>query len=85
MIYETTLTRARADHYRAEGWWADTLLHDAVRAAVDRHPHKTALIDARGRRTYGELLKQVDKCALGLLDLGIPPRRRGAGAITELE
>jgi cyclohexanecarboxylate-CoA ligase len=81
MLYETTLTRETADRYRGRGWWPDTLLWDAVTAAADRHPQKTALIDARGRLTYQDLLRQSDDCAMGLLDLGV---RRGDAVLVQL-
>jgi len=71
MLYETTLTRADADRYRAAGLWPDRLLADDVAAAVARHPERTALVDARGRLTYARLQEQAEHCALGLLALGI--------------
>src|ERR1051326_8629156 len=71
MLYETTLTREDADHFRAAGWWPDRLLNDAMALAVARYPGRTALVDARGRMSYATLQAQVDQCALGFLAVGI--------------
>ena len=71
MLYETTLTREDADHFRAAGWWPDRLLNDALALAVARYPGRTALVDARGRMSYATLQAQVDQCALGFLAVGI--------------
>src|SRR6516165_10928339 len=71
MFFETILTREDADRYRAAGWWPDRLLNDALAVAVARYPGRVALVDARDRMTYATLQDQVDRCALGLLAIGI--------------
>ena len=71
MLYETILKREDAHRYRAAGWWPDRLLNDALSVAVARCPGRTALVDARGRMSYETLQAQVDKCAIGLLTLGV--------------
>jgi cyclohexanecarboxylate-CoA ligase len=81
MLFETTLVRETANHYRARGWWPDTLLWDALSQATARHPQKIAVIDARGRLPYQDLLQRADQCALGLLNLGI---RRGDAVLVQL-
>jgi cyclohexanecarboxylate-CoA ligase len=43
---------------------------DEVAAAT---PDRTAFIDPRRRVTYAELRREVDRCALGLLELGVGP------------
>lgn len=74
MLYETILTRADRERYRAANLWPDRLLNDDLAVAVARSPDKTAITDARGSYTYTALHDAVDRCALGLLDLGV---RRG--------
>src|SRR5215212_11166585 len=71
MLYETTLTREAIDRNRAAGWWPDRLLTDDVALAVARYPRRIALVDSRGRLTYGELQERADQCALALLALGV--------------
>lgn len=71
MIYETTLTREAAEHYRAAGLWPDRLLNDYFDDAVARQPDKAALVDPRGRLSYGELRDQACQAALAFLDLGV--------------
>src|SRR4051794_32532845 len=81
MPYETITTPENAARYRAAGWWPDRLLNDDVAAAVARHPQRVALVDARGRMTYAELAERADRCALGLLALGV---RRGEVVTAQL-
>src|SRR5260370_38043645 len=81
MLYETRLTAELADRYRAAGWWTDRLLNDAVAAAVALHPDRTALVDARRRMTYSEMQACANRCAVGLLDLGV---RRGDAGLVQL-
>src|SRR5439155_17038137 len=81
MLYETTVTAELAQRYRAAGWWTDRLLNDALDEAVAQHPGRTALVDARRRMTYAELQEHADRCALGLLDLGI---RRNDAVLVQL-
>jgi acyl-coenzyme A synthetase/AMP-(fatty) acid ligase len=71
MLYETNLTRAVIDGNRTAGWWPDRLLNDDLALAVARSPERIALVDARGRLTYGELQEHADQCALALLTLGV--------------
>jgi cyclohexanecarboxylate-CoA ligase len=71
MLYETTLTRADRERYRAANLWPDRLLNDDLAVALARTPDKTAITDARGSYTYTALNDAVECCALGLLDLGV--------------
>jgi cyclohexanecarboxylate-CoA ligase len=71
MLFETMLRPELADRYRAAGWWTDRLLNDAVEEAVTQHPKRTALVDTRRRMTYADLQEHANRCALGLVDLGV--------------
>jgi cyclohexanecarboxylate-CoA ligase len=76
--YELRFDPEEVEAHRSSGRWPGTLLGQHLRHAADRHPDKPALIDARGRLTYGELATAVDEAALGLLDLGV----RGGDVVT---
>jgi len=80
-VYETLFTREQAERYRAAGWWPDRLLNDDLDAAVARDPNKTAVRDVRGSISFRGLREQADRCALGLLDLGV---RRGDAVTVQL-
>jgi cyclohexanecarboxylate-CoA ligase len=73
MALETTLTPERIDRHTRDGYWVDRTLTDYLDDAAAATPDKVAFVDPRGRITYGELRQQVDRCALGLLELGIRP------------
>jgi len=74
MVFETTVTRQRVDELTAAGLWEDVRLGEVVAKTVASTPAKTALIDRRGRLSYGELAALVDDLAVGFLELGV---RRG--------
>jgi cyclohexanecarboxylate-CoA ligase len=73
-MFETTLTAALADARREEGTWPGTLVGEVLRRTAATEPHRTAVVDARGRYSYGDLAALVDDLAIGLLELGV---RRG--------
>jgi cyclohexanecarboxylate-CoA ligase len=81
MLFETILRPELAARYRAAGWWSDRLLNDAVDEAVARQPGRTALVDTRRRMTYAELQAHANRCALGLVNLGV---RRGDVVMVQL-
>src|SRR6202011_6058252 len=77
------LTDAVRDRYYQAGWWRrTTVLDDFLKVAAAR-PEAEAIVSyrfdpSRGgpgqqphRLTYGELADLVDRCAAGLLDLGV--------------
>jgi non-ribosomal peptide synthetase component E (peptide arylation enzyme) len=73
MALNTPLTSsALAAQYRAEGFWKDQTIYEKFRAAADKYPHKTAIIDGPRRFSYDELSRIVDRVAGNLLDLDIP-------------
>lgn len=73
MALTTPLTSPElAAQFRKQGYWQDRTLYERFRAAADKYPHKTAVIDGDRRITYAEMLRTVDNIASNLLDLGVP-------------
>lgn len=73
MQYETLLTQERIDRSLAEGQWSDRTLTDHLRAAAALGEDRVAAVDARGRTTYGQMLRDSERLAFGLLSLGVQP------------
>jgi acyl-CoA synthetase (AMP-forming)/AMP-acid ligase II len=60
------------DSFRAEGVWTDRLLTDFLESAVERSPHKIAVVDERfAPITYADLAKEVARLAAALQAKGI--------------
>lgn len=72
MAFDTRLA-PDAERYRGEGYWPGRTITDDLDAAAEKDPGKLAVVDVRGRYTYRELKRLTDRCALGLLELGIRP------------
>jgi len=62
-----------ADHYRASGDWSTAPVPDFVAEWGARTPDRIALVDRRGRLSYGELAALVRRAAAGLWALGLRP------------
>ncbi len=73
MTFETILTPELIAGYTDEGFWTGKVITDFLDDAADATPDKVAFIDSRRQVTYGELRREVDHCALGLLELGVEP------------
>ena len=73
MAFETTLTQERIDQHTRDGYWVNRTITDYLDEAAAATPDKVAFIDPRRQITYAELRQQVDRCALGLLELGVRP------------
>jgi cyclohexanecarboxylate-CoA ligase len=73
MSFETILTQDQIDEYTRAGFWVDRTITDFLDDVAERTPEKVAFVDPRRQITYGELRQQVDRCALGLLELGVEP------------
>jgi cyclohexanecarboxylate-CoA ligase len=73
MTFETILTPESIDEYTAAGYWSNRTITDFLDEVVGRTPDKTAAIDPRRQVTYRELQAETDRCALGLLELGVQP------------
>jgi cyclohexanecarboxylate-CoA ligase len=73
MTFETILTPEQIEEYTSQGYWLDRTITDYLDEVVERTPDKSAFIDSRRQVTYAELQREVDRCALGLLELGVEP------------
>ncbi|MDQ7907472.1 AMP-binding protein [Phytohabitans sp. ZYX-F-186] len=68
-----------AAHFRAEGWWRDVTGLDELLRAVQRHPHKAAVVCYRKGDplptvvTYGQLGTMIDRFAGAFVKLGVEP------------
>lgn len=62
--------------YRAAGYWDGRALGELLRETARRHPHRPALLEADGVRSYAWLDAESDRMAHGLLALGISPGDR---------
>ena len=69
--FTTHLTREQIQRYTLSGAWPNRLLTDFFDDAVAATPDKTAIIDSRSSINYRELALQVERCARGLLALGL--------------
>ena len=73
MAFETILNDELIEKYTSGGYWVDRTITDYLDDWAERTPDKVAFIDSRREVTYGQLRAEVDRCALGLLELGIQP------------
>ena len=73
MTLDTILTQETIDEYTKAGYFSNRTITDFLDDAVARTPDKTAAIDSRRQVTYRELQAETDRCALGLLELGVQP------------
>lgn len=71
MSFDTILTPELIEKYTSAGYWADRTITDYLDEWTERTPDKVAFIDSRREITYAALRAEVDRCALGLLELGI--------------
>ncbi len=72
---------AEAEKYTKYRWWLGMTLGDVLNKTADVFPEKEAVVDDRGRLTYAELRKRVDRLATGLVKLGI---ERGDSVLLQL-
>ena len=73
MTFDTILSQESIDEYTKAGYFSNRTITDFLDDAVARTPDKTAAIDPRRQVTYRELQAETDRCALGLLELGVRP------------
>ena len=59
------------EKYRNHGWWCGITWGDMLDKAADLYPNKEALVDDSERFTYGYLRDQINRLAIGFLNLGI--------------
>ena len=63
--------REAAELYNRLRWWLGLTWGDLLDKAADLYPNKEALIDDRKRLTYAQVREDVDRLAVGLMDIGI--------------
>jgi cyclohexanecarboxylate-CoA ligase len=68
MVLDPTLTAGRDRRY-----WRDRVITDFLDEVAAATPDKTAFVDPRRSVTYAVLRAEVDRCALGLRELGVGP------------
>lgn len=66
---ETILNKEYIENYQSV--WPNRTILDYLNDSAQKFPDKTAIIDKKSRYTYRELIKLVDRVALGLLELGL--------------
>lgn len=71
--FETILTDQQIRTYTEAGYWTNRTITDFLDEAAAATPDKTAFVDSRRSITYGRLRAEVDRAALGLLELGVRP------------
>jgi len=73
MTFETRLNDELIAKYTDGGFWVNRIITDYLDEWAERTPDKLAFVDSRREITYAQLRAEVDRCALGLLELGIEP------------
>src|SRR5713226_3819068 len=71
--FETRLTPELVERYTRWGHWGTESFYVTLARRAAAHPHRVAIVDAKGPVTYGELLARVDRVAAGLQALGVGP------------
>ena len=73
MSFETILTPEKIEEYTSAGYWVNRTITDYLDEWAERTPDKVAFVDSRREITYAALRREVDRCALGLLEMGLEP------------
>lgn len=73
MSFQTNLDESRIDAMTAAGYWPNQVLTDHLDRVAEATPDKLAFKDSRRTITYAQLRSDVDRAALGLLELGVRP------------
>ena len=71
MPFETRLTPEMIEHFTKSGHWGKETFYDLLSAEAGRHPERIAVVDAKSRVSYGELLEKVERTAAFLRKCGI--------------
>lgn len=64
-------TQAMINEYLKRGYWETTVFPEVWDRNAERYADKEALIDSRTRLTWSQAKQQIDRIALGLIELGI--------------
>jgi len=70
---DTTLTEARIRAMTGAGHWRDESLEGYLDRWARERPSRTALVDGRGRYSWEDLARAVDRVAHGLRAHGLEP------------
>ena len=68
--------QAAAQRYREAGLWEGLTVSEMVARTARRHPDKVAVVYGERRITYGDLISDSRRLAVGLLELGLRPLDR---------
>src|SRR5258706_6195015 len=71
--FESLLTAQEIERYSSSGHWPNQIITDYLDRAAAATPDKIAIVDSRRSITYRELRALTDRCAHGLLALGLRP------------
>ncbi len=72
-MFATILDDETIEAHTRAGYWANRTITDYLDDAAAAAPDKTAFVDSQRSVTFGQLKQEVDRCALGLLELGVRP------------
>ncbi|GLY68811.1 AMP-binding protein [Amycolatopsis taiwanensis] len=73
MPFSTILNDELIATHTSAGYWVNRTITDHLDEVAAATPGKTAFVDSRRSVTYAELKQEVDRCALGFLELGVRP------------
>ncbi|WP_370935623.1 AMP-binding protein [Amycolatopsis sp. cg13] len=73
MPFATILNDETIEAHTRAGYWVNRTITDYLDDAAAATPDKTAFVDSQRGVTFGQLKHEVDRCALGLLELGVRP------------
>ncbi|WP_116200467.1 AMP-binding protein [Amycolatopsis circi] len=71
MPFATILNDETIEAHTRAGYWVNRTITDYLDDAAAATPDKTAFVDSQRSITFGQLKEEVDRCALGLLELGV--------------
>src|SRR5262245_6572159 len=69
--FETRLTAELIERYTRSGHWGDQTFYSLLARRAAAHGERVAIVDHRGRITYEDLRRRVDRVAAGLAALGV--------------
>jgi non-ribosomal peptide synthetase component E (peptide arylation enzyme) len=71
MAFDTRLTDETSARFRRSGHWRDETFYDVLVRQAAAYPEREAVVDARHRVSYRDLVARVDRVAAGFAALGI--------------
>ncbi|MFE3170728.1 AMP-binding protein [Amycolatopsis sp. NPDC059090] len=73
MPFATILNDETIEAHTRAGYWVNRTITDYLDDAAAATPDKTAFVDSQRSITFGQLKHEVDRCARGLMELGVRP------------